>query len=137
MVLIPTKRVDGTLVFKTCVYGPSESGRKTVIEWLASGKLNETKDEKGSMLFFDHISESISNIIFQVYTLDVSDESNTRTVLKDADAVIFTWDSLIDQWSENIWSLKELLRFYGDKLIPPEAFAPPEGPPLYLLTKGT
>jgi hypothetical protein len=49
--------------------------------------------------------------------------------------VIFTWDSLIDQWGENIWSLKELLRFYGGKLIPPAPFDPPEVPIVVLANK--
>ena len=58
-----------------------------------------------------------------------------QTVLKGTDAVIFTFDSLIDQWEENVWSLKELLRFYGNKLIPAEAFAPPEVPLVMLANK--
>jgi len=49
--------------------------------------------------------------------------------------VIFTWDSLIDQWGENIWSLKELLKFYGGKLIPPALFDPPEVPLVVLANK--
>ena len=56
-------------------------------------------------------------------------------MLKGTDAVIFTFDSLIDQWEENLWSLKELLRFYGDKLIPPKLFEPPEVPLVMLANK--
>ena len=93
VVLIPSRIVDGNLVFKACVYGPSESGRKTVLERLSdeeglvSGKLNEIKDEKGSMLSFKLKLGKVLNLIFQVYTLDVSDESNARMFLKGADSV--------------------------------------------------
>lgn len=138
VVLIPSRRRDGTLVFRTCVYGPSESGRKTVIEWLhgkeglASGKLSEIKDEKGSMLFFDQIFE---NIIFQVYTLNVSDESNERIVLKGTDSILFIWDSLIEKWGNNILSLKTLLGFYGDKLIPTKELVYPDVPMVFLANK--
>jgi len=124
VVLIPSRRKGGTLVFKAYVYGPSESGRKTVMEFLyekeglALGKLNEIKDEKSSMLFFDRKLEKISNVIFQVYTFGVSDESNARMILKGADSILFIWDSLIEKWGNNMSSLKTLLRFYGDKLIP-------------------
>lgn len=58
-----------------------------------------------------------------------------QTVLKGTDAVIFTWDSIIDQWSENLWSLKELLRFYGDRLIPNSPLDPPEVPTVLLANK--
>ena len=140
MILIPSKREDGTLVFKTCVYGPSESGRKTVLAWiyekiLASGKLNEIKDEKGSMLSVDLSLVKASNVIFQVYTFDASDESNARIFLKGADAILFIWDSLIEKWKNNLSSLKELLKFYGDKLIPPALFDPPEVPIVVLANK--
>jgi len=140
VVLIPSKREDGTLVFKTCVYGTSESGRKTVLECLcekelALGKLNEIKDEKGSMLFCDLNLVKASNIIFQVYTFNASDESNTRIFLKGADAILFIWDSLIEKWKNNLSSLKELLKFYGDKLIPPARFEPPEVPIILLASK--
>ena len=104
VVLIPNRRADGVLVFKTCVYGPSESGRKTVLEHiyekegLASGKLNEIKDEKGSMLSFERTIGRVSNVIFQVYTFNASDESNAKIVLKGTDAILFIWDSLIENF---------------------------------------
>ena len=141
VILIPSRRADGTLVFKTCVYGPSESGRKTVLEQLyekgglASGKLNEIKDEKGSMLSFERIIGKVYNVIFQVYTFNVSDESNAKIVLKGTDAILFIWDSLIDKWGNNISSLKTLIRIYGNKLIPPESFAPPDVTTVILANK--
>lgn len=117
VIFIPSRRGDGAPIFKICIYGPPESGRKTVLKWLhghlgKKSKIEELKDETGSTLFFDAEYGKTTTVKFQIYT------SQSQTVLKGTDAVIFTWDSLIDRWGGNISSLKDLLRFYGDKLIP-------------------
>jgi signal recognition particle receptor subunit beta len=140
---LPSRRGDGTLVFKICFYGPSLGGKTTALDWvykkegLATGDMQQIQDPTGRTLFFDRVVARVSNVVFQVYTVagQRRHKFQRQTVLKGTDAVIFTWDSLIDQWGENIWSLKELLRFYGDKLIPPEAFAPPEVPTVVLANK--
>jgi len=140
---LPSRRGDGTLVFKICFYGPSLGGKTTALDWvykkegLATGDMQQIQDPTGRTLFFDRVVARVSNVVFQVYTVagQRRHKFQRQTVLKGTDAVIFTWDSLIDQWSENIWSLKELLKFYGDKLIPPEAFAPPEVPLVVLANK--
>ncbi|MFW9825146.1 MAG: hypothetical protein ACFFE4_19550 [Candidatus Thorarchaeota archaeon] len=133
---MPSRRKDGTLAFKVCIYGPPESGRKTVLKWIFKyEELNEIKDEK----FYDYNLKDRDgkdlNVIVQVYTLDLSDESSARKIMKGTDAVIFTWDSLIDQWGNNISSLKELLRFYGDKLIPAKEIDTPDIPMVVLANK--
>jgi signal recognition particle receptor subunit beta len=140
---LPSRRGDGTLVFKICFYGPSLGGKTTALDWvykkegLATGDMQQIQDPTGRTLFFDRVVARVSNVVFQVYTVagQRRHKFQRQTVLKGTDAVIFTWDSLIDQWGENIWSLKELLRFYGDKLIPSEAFAPPEVPTVLLANK--
>jgi signal recognition particle receptor subunit beta len=140
---LPSRRGDGTLVFKICFYGPSLGGKTTALDWvyrregLASGDMQQIQDPTGRTLFFDRVVARVSNVVFQVYTVagQRRHKFQRQTVLKGTDAVIFTFDSLIDQWEENLWSLKELLRFYGDKLIPPEAFAPPQVPLVLLANK--
>ena len=140
---MPSRRGDGTLVFKICFYGPSLGGKTTALDWvykkegLATGDMQQIQDPTGRTLFFDRVVARVSNVVFQVYTVagQRRHKFQRQTVLKGTDAVIFTWDSLIDQWGENIWSLKELLRFYGDKLIPPKAFDPPEVPTVVLANK--
>ncbi|UCC19315.1 MAG: hypothetical protein JSV62_14615 [Promethearchaeota archaeon] len=140
---MPSRRGDGTLVFKICFYGPSLGGKTTALDWvykkegLATGDMQQIQDPTGRTLFFDRVVARVSNVVFQVYTVagQRRHKFQRQTVLKGTDAVIFTFDSLIDQWSENVWSLKELLRFYGDKLIPSEAFAPPEVPTVVLANK--
>ena len=140
---MPSRRGDGTLVFKICFYGPSLGGKTTALEWvyhregLASGDMQQIQDPTGRTLFFDRVVARVSNVVFQVYTVagQRRHKFQRQTVLKGTDAVIFTWDSLIDQFSENIWSLKELLKFYGDKLIPPALYDPPEVPIVVLANK--
>ncbi|MHA2180886.1 MAG: ADP-ribosylation factor-like protein [Promethearchaeota archaeon] len=140
---MPSRRGDGTLVFKICFYGPSLGGKTTALDWvyrregLASGDMQQIQDPTGRTLFFDRVVARVSNVVFQVYTVagQRRHKFQRQTVLKGTDAVIFTFDSLVDQWEENIWSLKELLRFYGDKLIPPAAFDPPEVPLVLLANK--
>ncbi len=140
---MPSRRGDGTLVFKICFYGASLGGKTTALEWvyhregLASGDMQQIQDPTGRTLFFDRVVARVSNVVFQVYTVagQRRHKFQRQTVLKGTDAVILTWDSLIDQWGENIWSLKELLKFYGDKLIPAALFDPPEVPIVVLANK--
>ncbi|MHA2394143.1 MAG: ADP-ribosylation factor-like protein [Promethearchaeota archaeon] len=140
---MPSRRGDGTLVFKICFYGPSLGGKTTALDWvyrregLASGDMQQIQDPTGRTLFFDRVVARVSNVVFQVYTVagQRRHKFQRQTVLKGTDAVIFTWDSLIDQWGENIWSLKELLRFYGDKLIPVKLYDPPDVPMVVLANK--
>jgi len=140
---LPSRRGDGTLVFKICFYGPSLGGKTTALDWvyrregLASGDMQQIQDPTGRTLFFDRVVARVSNVVFQVYTVagQRRHKFQRQTVLKGTDALIFTWDSLIDQWGENIWSLKELLRFYGDKLIPEKLFDPPDVPIVVLANK--
>jgi signal recognition particle receptor subunit beta len=140
---LPSRRGDGTLVFKICFYGPSLGGKTTALDWvyrregLASGDMQQIQDPTGRTLFFDRVVARVSNVVFQVYTVagQRRHKFQRQTVLKGTDAVIFTFDSLVDQWEENLWSLKELLRFYGNKLIPPAAFDPPEVPLVLLANK--
>jgi len=74
----------------------------------------------GRTLFFDRVVARVSNVVFQTYTVagQRRHKYQRKTVLKGADAVIFVWDSSSDQWEEDLYSLKELLKFYGAKVMP-------------------
>lgn len=125
---MPSRRGDGTLVFKIVFWGPSLGGKTTALNWvyekegLASGKLQSITDPTGRTLFFDRVVAKVSNVVFQTYTVagQRRHKFQRRTVLKGADAVIFVWDSSADQFGENIWSLKELLQMYGPKIMAPD-----------------
>jgi signal recognition particle receptor subunit beta len=99
--------------------------------------MQQIQDPTGRTLFFDRVVARVSNVVFQVYTVagQRRHKFQRQTVLRGTDAVIFTFDSLIDQFGENIWSLKELLKFYGNKLIPDKPFDPPEVPIVVLANK--
>jgi len=106
-------------------------------EGLASGDMQQIQDPTGRTLFFDRVVAKVSNVVFQVYTVagQRRHKFQRQTVLKGTDSIIFVWDSLIDQWEENIWSLKELLKFYGNKLLPKSPGEPPEVPMVVLANK--
>ncbi|MHA1730492.1 MAG: GTP-binding protein [Promethearchaeota archaeon] len=125
---MPSRRGDGTLVFKIVFWGPSLGGKTTALNWvyeregLASGKLQSITDPTGRTLFFDRVVAKVSNVVFQCYTVagQRRHKFQRRTVLQGADAVVFVWDSSADQFDENIWSLKELLQMYGKKIVSPD-----------------
>jgi hypothetical protein len=64
--------------------------------------MQQIQDPTGRTLFFDRVVARVSNVVFQVYTVagQRRHKFQRQTVLKGTDAVIFTWDSLIDQWGE-------------------------------------
>ena len=124
--MCPSRRADNTLVFKIVFWGPSLGGKTTALEWiykkegLASGKLQSITDPTGRTLFFDRVVARVSNVVFQTYTVagQRRHKYQRKTVLKGTDALIFVRDSSSDQWEENLYSLKELLKFYGPKVMP-------------------
>ena len=128
MIYMPSRQADNTLVFKIVFWGPSLGGKTTALEYiynkegLATGKLQSISDPTGRTLFFDRVVARVSNVIFQCYTVagQRRHKYQRKTVLKGADALLFFWDSTPDQWQENIYSLKELLQFFGSKLVPDE-----------------
>ncbi|MHA1998113.1 MAG: GTP-binding protein [Promethearchaeota archaeon] len=134
--MCPSRRADGTLVFKLIFWGASMGGKTTALSWvyekegLASGKLQSIADPTGRTLFFDRLVAKVSNVVFQVYTVagQRRHKFQRKTVLKGTDAVVFFWDSDVAQWNENIYSLKELLQFYGSKVLSPDIKTPPEVP---------
>jgi signal recognition particle receptor subunit beta len=126
---MPSRRADNSLVFKIVFWGPSMGGKTAALEWiynkegLASGKLQSITDPTGRTLFFDRVVARVSNVVFQCYTVagQRRHKYQRKTVLKGSDAVVFVWDSSSDQWEENLYSLKELLQFYGQKITPDAA----------------
>jgi hypothetical protein len=125
---MPSRRGDNSLVFKIVFYGPTMGGKTTALEWiykkegLASGKLQSIADPTGRTLFFDRVVARVSNVVFQCFTVagQRRHKYQRKTVIKGADAIIFVWDSSPDMFSENIWSFKELMQFYGPKMLPDE-----------------
>lgn len=135
--MCPSRRADGTLVFKLVFWGPSMGGKTTALAWvyeregLASGQLQSISDPTGRTLFFDRLVAKVSNVVFQVYTVagQRRHKFQRQTVLKGTDALVFFWDSDKTQWNENIYSFKELLQMYGNKVLSPDmGKTPPEVP---------
>ncbi len=123
---MPSKRADGTLVFIVIVYGPSISENIKVFKWIHEKEKNEEGINIKQIPMGQNILQSVdlpigkvSNVVFQLITVTGQQGHKIKyeNLLKGVDGILFIWDSLLDQWSENIWSLNELLRLYGDKLI--------------------
>lgn len=137
---MPSRRADGTRVFKVVVYGPSMSEKIKVFKWIHGKKgSNIIKIRMGQTIlqFFDRSLTKDSNVVFQVITVtgQQGHQIKRENLLKGADAIIFTWDSLLDQWKENVEGLKELLSFLGEKLIPTNTYEPADVVMVVLATK--
>ena len=128
---MPTRKEDGSLVFKVMFYGPMSSGKRTMMQFLY-----QKEGQKDLQLPY-FITSSVSNVYFQVTT--VADQRRNKyqrqEALKGTDAILFVWDSQVDMWEENIWYLRELLQTYGEKLIPTASMDIPEVPLVLLANK--
>lgn len=121
---MPSKRGDGALVFKIVVYGPSMSEKTEVFKLIHGEKDSRSEiiqipNGKNLLQIFNFTSSRVSNVVFQVVTVTGQQGHHIKpeTFLKNTDAIIFIWDSLIDQWNENLESLMELVNFFGEKLV--------------------
>ncbi|MHA1237783.1 MAG: GTP-binding protein [Candidatus Odinarchaeia archaeon] len=122
---MPSKTSDGTLVFKIVYWGPSLGGKTTSVKWLHSnegklvdGALQSITDPTGRTLFFDRLTAGVAGVKFQIWTVagQKRHKYQRKVILQGVDGIIFVWDSAMDQLEENMYSLKELKEFLGDKL---------------------
>lgn len=137
---MPSRRADKTLVFKVVGYGPSTSENIEVFKWIHGKKGSDIIQIPMSQIIlqsFDRSFARVSNVIFQFITATGKQRHRIKpeNLLKGSDVIIFIWDSLIDQWEENVESLKELLSFLGEKLIPTDTYEPADVVMVVLATK--
>jgi len=134
--MCPSRRADGTLVFKVVFAGCPTSGKTTALAWvyekegLASGQLQSISDPTGRTLFFDRLVAKVSNVVFAAYTVagEFRHKFQRQTVLNGTDAIIFFWDSDPEHWNDNILYFKELLQMIGNKVRSLDGKTPPEIP---------
>ena len=100
------------------------SEKTKILEWVnkkAGSGIQEMQDSMGQtiMQFLDR-QTSVSKLAFRVYNASVQErhQFKYRTLLKSSDAIVFVWNSLKDQWTENVRGIKELWTLYGEKLMP-------------------
>jgi hypothetical protein len=125
---MPSRGADGKLYFKLVYWGPSLGGKTTAVKWLfkkegmAEGKMQSIVDPTGRTLFFDRMVAGIANVKLQIYTTagQRRHAGQRKTVLIGVDGIIFVWDSQVEQWDENVWSMEELIKICPDlgKTIP-------------------
>lgn len=111
--------------FKIVLYGPSLSGKTTMlkilynkIRGLKKGRLRMVADQSGRTIFFDYLPLKTSgNVFFDLYTVPGQRRHKTqrRLILKGADSVVFVADSDPEAMEENIYSIQELRTFLGNE----------------------
>lgn len=111
--------------FKIVLYGPSLSGKTTMlkvlynkIKGLKKGRLRMVADQSGRTIFFDYLPLKTSgNIFFDLYTVPGQKRHKTqrRLIIKGADAVVFVADSDPEAIRENVDSIEELRVFLGNE----------------------
>ncbi len=114
---MPIRDKDGYLVFKIVFYGPISAGKKTMIEFLKK-KEGSFSDNQYTYVY------SVSNVRFRIYSIDSQKDLSVKRLakLKAADAIIYIWDSQINMWERNLWSIRDLIYTCGDNLIPASDF---------------
>jgi signal recognition particle receptor subunit beta len=121
---MPSRGSDGKLYFKIVYWGPSLGGKTTAVKWLfakegmAEGKMQSIVDPTGRTLFFDRMVAGIANVKLQIYTVagQRRHKFQRKTILNGVDGIVFVFDSQVEQWNENLWSLEELLEHLGKDL---------------------
>ena len=129
---MPSRRADGTLVFKIVYYGPSLAGKTTSVNWLyekegiAVGELTSIKGGSGAKGgigqfggFFDRMTAKIGKVNLQVWSVAGRDAHKDlrKVILKGVDGIVFVWDAQKGLWRSNIEALNELIGILHRKLL--------------------
>jgi len=119
------KDKQGFLRFKIVFYGPSLSGKTTMIRVLYNriarlkkGKIRSIEDPSGRTLYFDYMPIGTSGrVVLDIYTVPGQRRHKRQRefILQGADAVVFVADSDPAALQENVYSINELREFLGDK----------------------
>ncbi len=117
----------GRVHLKIVFYGPSLSGKTTMLRYIftkleesTKGQLTETSDPTGRTLFFDFVPITVTpHVVFDIFTVAGQKRHyrQRKTVLRDADGVIFVADSSPDAINENKESFEELKKYLGPELL--------------------
>ena len=132
MLVSPSRRSDGALVFKLVYYGPSLAGKTTAINWLyekegiAVGELTSIKgggEAKGDLGkfggFFDRMTAKIGKINLQVWSVAgrKPHKDLRKVILQGVDGILFVWDAQRGVWKDNIESFNELITILQRDLL--------------------
>ncbi|MGQ4892678.1 MAG: GTP-binding protein [Candidatus Njordarchaeia archaeon] len=119
------KDKDGFYRFKIVLYGPSLSGKTTMLRafygkimGLKKGKIRSIEDPSGRTLYFDYAPLATKGkVVFDVYTVPGQrrHRHQRKVLLKGADSIIFVADSDPSALQENVYSINELREFLNDQ----------------------
>jgi len=115
----------GNYRFKIVLYGPSLSGKTTILRalynkilGLKKGQIKSIEDSSGRTLYFDYMPLGTrGKVFFDIYTVPGQrrHKQQRKIILQGADAVVFVADSDPQALQENIYSINELREFLGDQ----------------------
>ena len=118
------KDKDGYYRFKIVLYGPSLSGKTTMLKafykkvtGLKKGRIRSIEDPTGRTLYFDYAPLATKGkVVFDVYTVPGQrrHKHQRKVLLKGVDSIIFVADSDPEALQENVYSIQELREFLGD-----------------------
>ena len=125
MIVMVYKDKQGFFRFKIVFYGPSLSGKTTMLKilynriiGLKKGKIRSIEDPSGRTLYFDYMPLGTKGkVFFDVYTVPGQrrHKKQRQYILEGADAVVFVADSDPSALQENVYSINELREFLGNK----------------------
>jgi len=122
--VIKTPNRRERVIFKVLVYGPSQNDKDEVLKFLLGNYVKVGDNEIAT-------SSRSQHILFNIFSVS----EKKKKLPKKVDAILFIWDSQIDNWKENISALKTLLSNYKDKLIAPSYIDLPQIQLVILATK--
>ncbi|MHA1616046.1 MAG: GTP-binding protein [Candidatus Njordarchaeales archaeon] len=115
---------DGSYRFKVILYGPSLSGKTTMLRSFKSmnpdkvAKVLSIEQDDGRTIFFDYTTVQIHNNIYcDVYAAPGQKRHRKQRIilLKGVDGIIFVADSDPRAIRENLESMNELKTFFGSR----------------------
>jgi len=120
------KDKDGYYRFKIVFYGPSLSGKTTMLKaiynkvtGLKRGKIRSIEEPSGRTLYFDYAPLAVKGkVVFDVYTVpgQKRHKHQRKILLRGVDSIVFVADSDPNALKENVYSMNELLELLGDKV---------------------
>ncbi|GEM_PF-2380623 len=115
---------DGSYRFKIILYGPSLSGKTTMLRKFKEtnsdnlGKILSIEQSDGRTIFFDYTTLRVHrNVFCDIYTAPGQKRHRKQRLilLKSVDGVIFVADSDPRAVRENLESIRELRMFFGSR----------------------
>jgi signal recognition particle receptor subunit beta/CHAT domain-containing protein len=115
---------DGRMHLKIVVWGPFRAGKTAMVKWyynnvteLNKGGFTSVENNRGETVYFDYASLSTGGgVMYDFFAVGGSDGClrERRILSEGADALVFVADSERSRLSDDLASLDELAKVYGE-----------------------